>query len=154
MAKNDGTKITASERRRRAIELRREGLSYQVIADQLGMAKSSVHNTVGKAMSCLKESIAGETRVLVVMEMDRLDTMQAAIWGQAMDGHLGSIDRLLKIMDRRAKLLGLDAPAKVAPTTPDGKEAWSPDAMSAKERNARIAELHEKLGYGTLQKVL
>lgn len=37
---------------------------------------------------------------------------------------LASIDRLLKIQERRARLLGLDKPTKVAPTNPDGsKEA-------------------------------
>jgi len=42
------------------------------------------------------------------LELERLDAMQAAIWDDAMNGHLGAIDRVLKIMERRAKLLGLD----------------------------------------------
>lgn len=33
---------------------------------------------------------------------------------------LAAIDRLLKIEERRAKLLGLDKPTKIAPTNPDG----------------------------------
>ena len=36
------------------------------------------------------------------------------VWKQAKDGHLGAIDRVLKIQERRAKLLGLDAPSKVS----------------------------------------
>ena len=36
-----------------------------------------------------------------------------------------AIDRMLRIMDRRAKLLGLDMPTKVAPTTPDGEQSAS-----------------------------
>ena len=35
--------------------------------------------------------------------------------------------------ERRAKLLGTDAPAKVTPTTPDGEGPWSLDGLSSEE---------------------
>ena len=38
---------------------------------------------------------------------------------------LAAVDRLLKIQERRARLLGLDKPTKVAPTTPDGEKQAS-----------------------------
>lgn len=47
-------------------------------------------------------------------------------------------------MDRRAKILGTDAPTKVAPTTPDGKEPYKP--MTDAELDARILELSRKVG--------
>lgn len=47
-------------------------------------------------------------------------------------------------MDRRAKILGTDAPTKVAPTTPDGKAPYKP--MTDAELDARIRELAGKLG--------
>lgn len=37
---------------------------------------------------------------------------------------LAAIDRAVRLMERRARLLGLDAPAKVAPTTPDGDKPY------------------------------
>ena len=40
--------------------------------------------------------------------------MQLAIWPAALAGDLFAIDRVLKVMSRRAKLLGLDQPKKVA----------------------------------------
>ena len=146
MSKNDPRTITAAERRRRSVALRKEGLSYQAIADELGMARSSVHHTVGKAMATLEKEIEGEARLLGALEMERLDNLQVAIWSRAMEGHLGSVDRVLKIMDRRARLLGLDAPARIAHTTPDGGS--DPAAMSSQERRARIAELQAKMGVG------
>lgn len=51
---------------------------------------------------------------------------------------------LLGIQDRRAKILGMDSPQKVAPTTPDGKEPYK--GMSDAEMDARIKELAGKLG--------
>jgi len=35
--------------------------------------------------------------------------MQVALWSSAMKGDPKSIDRILRIMERRARLLGLDA---------------------------------------------
>jgi hypothetical protein len=43
----------------------------------------------------------------------RLDRMLAAIWPRVIKGELGAIDRALKIMERAAKLYGLDAPARL-----------------------------------------
>jgi len=39
-----------------------------------------------------------------------LDELQDAVWETAADGDLHALDRVLAIMARRAKLLGLDAP--------------------------------------------
>lgn len=59
---------------------------------------------------------------------------------------------LLGIQDRRAKLLGMDAPQKVAPTSPDGKEPYK--GMTDAEINARIKELAGKLGVTDPEKLL
>jgi hypothetical protein len=44
--------------------------------------------------------------------MLRLDELQNAIWQRATDGEVRALDRVLHIMARRAKLLGLDAPQR------------------------------------------
>ena len=62
--------------------------------------------------------------------------------GQTGDPRYMSV--LLGIQDRRAKILGTDAPTKVAPTTPDGKDPYKP--MTDAELDARIRELSNKLG--------
>jgi hypothetical protein len=43
----------------------------------------------------------------------RLDELQVAVWDRAINGDLPAAHCVLKIMDRRAKLLGLDKPEKV-----------------------------------------
>jgi hypothetical protein len=42
------------------------------------------------------------------LEIARLDAMLAGIWDKARGGNVAAIDRVLGIMQRRAKLLGLD----------------------------------------------
>jgi hypothetical protein len=49
--------------------------------------------------------------------MDRLDIAQAAIWGDIINGatpedRARGVQALVRIMERRAKLLGLDMPTK------------------------------------------
>jgi uncharacterized protein YicC (UPF0701 family) len=47
------------------------------------------------------------------MELDRLDRLQRAAWATAMQGNPKAILSILKIMERRAKLIGLDAPQRL-----------------------------------------
>ena len=101
----------ARDRRRRAVEMRLAGATYQVIADRLDWSgPSGAHQEVARALRA-GESGADELREL---ELTRLAALDNALWPRAVAGHLPSIDRTLSVMKRRARLLGLDAP-RVAP---------------------------------------
>lgn len=115
-------KIDALENRRKAVALRRMGMSIQDIADKLGLSKSSVHKTITKAMAESRAAMECDVAELKALEVDRCDQLQLAAWPQALKGSTQHIEKVLKIMERRARLLGLDAPTKVAPTTKDGDD--------------------------------
>ena len=144
MNKTHARRIEAQEKRRKAVELRRAGVSYAQIAAQLDMARSSVHKTVSKALAELQADLDDQARLLQAQEADRLDHLQVKLWAKALGGDVAAIDKVLKLMERRARLLGLDQPQKVGPTSPDGQQAYDPHRMSAEERSARIAELERK----------
>lgn len=57
---------------------------------------------------------------ILEMEVQRLDSLLQAVWGAALGGKLGAVDRVLSIMKRRAKLLALDAPDRLELAGPDG----------------------------------
>lgn len=124
-----------------AARLRTRGLTYRQIADELGMAgPGKAHEAVRRVLAETTQEAANDLRMV---ELERLDQMyQAALkvletehyavsHGRiiyrdddgkplADDGPvLAAIDRLLKIQERRAKLLGLDAPAKTNVTVSD-----------------------------------
>lgn len=104
-------KIRAVERQREVLKLRTQGLTFQEIADRLGYkGRTGVYDAFRKALQATIQEPADEARRV---EVERLDKLIAAIWSEAMAGKLFAIDRVLMIMDRRAKLLGLDAPQKV-----------------------------------------
>ena len=55
-----------------------------------------------------------------MMELHRLDKMTPKMMEFAVQGDTKAVDAVIKIMDRRAKLLGLDGPSKHEHTGKDG----------------------------------
>jgi len=103
--------INALDKQLQALQLRIAGVSYQSIADALGYKHASgAHKAVSSALKKTLQEPADDLRSL---ELARLDSAMQAIAASVKQGQYGAIDRLLKIMERRAKLLGLDAPAKL-----------------------------------------
>ena len=102
----------ASSRRVLALELRKSGCSYRIIGEKLGVshvtALGDVHTAL-KAIAIIQDASAKD---LLLLELARLDDMQLALAAAVRRGCLGSIEKTLKIMTRRSKYLGLDAPEK------------------------------------------
>ena len=105
------------EKEKKVLEYRRGGLTFDLIAERLGYASASgAHKAYLSACNRIVYEDVVEVRK---SEMDRLDIAQAAIWGDLTDTQ--NIDAntrarlvlaLIKIMERRARLLGLDMPTK------------------------------------------
>ena len=97
-----------TERQTYILRLRRNGHSVSAIADMLDTKSSTVKNTLSSAYKKLhQEHEALEARTL---ELERLDEVQASYYEVALDGDPKAAEVVFKAMDRRAKLLGLDAP--------------------------------------------
>lgn len=134
--------ITA-ERRTKALALRVSGANWEDIAAQLGYSdRAAAYKDVERALTQRKREQAAQADLAAALELERLDAMERAAWAVLRRRHitisqgrvmrdecdepieddaptLDAIDRLLKIQVRRAKLLGLDAPAKVEVITLD-----------------------------------
>lgn len=104
--------IVAKDRQRTALELRTAGWNFRRIAAELGVSVGAAHKAVDTAFQQLRQDAKESTETLVAVETERLDTALAAIWPQVEAGDLPAIDRLVKLADRRARLLGLDAPTR------------------------------------------
>lgn len=101
-------KMPATSRTDTAFELRRAGATWKDVADTLKYKspESARQAVLGRVKSYYKanESLIEETMML---ELERLDHLQLVCWMQAKEGNLAAVDRILKIMDHRAKLLGM-----------------------------------------------
>lgn len=121
MPASKAQRAATAKRRSQAIALRLAGMDYQTIAERLdyadrGAASKDVHRALEANLEA--ESVAAAT--LRELEVQRLDRMQAAAWAKAAKGDLKAIETVLKVIDRRARLLGLDRPARTEITGADG----------------------------------
>ena len=116
------------------VELRKEGYVWREIATLVGMSTEGVYKAYNRAMV---RTLRPATEELREMELERLDALQLTYWQPAVQGNLRAADFILKVIDKRAKLLGLDAPVKVQAevVTYDGT-----DLDREVERYARLIE--------------
>jgi hypothetical protein len=131
MPSNTSDDAIIEERRSRAWTLRLKGKSVRQIAAALGVGVATAHSDLKTVLERTKadnDQAAEDHRSVSIARLDRaLDTIEDAL--EAVDVRtddngdiiergvdhelrLKALDRLLKLEERRAKLLGLDAPVK------------------------------------------
>ena len=117
-SKTSPQRLTNGERQLKALDLRIAGATYEQIAERLGYAgRAAAYRGVQAILKRREQEPADELRK---MEGERLDRLQLGLWNQAANGDREAIDRLLRLMKRRADLFGLDAPAKIEQSGPGG----------------------------------
>lgn len=163
-SKSSPARVNVALRRAKLLEMRADGEKITVIRDTLGYrSNAAVYQDIGRALAEYVGEPAAEVRAMEVMRLDELwreaikvmrtehlkvshgkviylTDDKGADYPLADDAPvLQSIDRLLKIQERRAKLLGLDAPTKVAVITDaalDEEYAREQAAIAELERQA------------------
>jgi Sigma-70, region 4 len=151
---NSAPRVDAADRDARALELRRAGLNYREIAQQMGVSVATAHKYVTRGLDRTRREPADALRDL---ELERLDALQLALTQVLASQHVtvsgGKVIRdehgqplrddgptiaaaqaLVRVQESRRRLLGLDAPVKV-----DAK------LMTIDQIDARIAELEAEL---------
>lgn len=101
-------KAQKAERIQRAFELRKAGKTLRQIADMLGYSHEMVRQDINGVITNLQADAKQSADEMMSLELARLDDMQFSVWAEARRGDRKSIDTVLKIMERRAKLLGFD----------------------------------------------
>jgi len=138
--KTASRRVRAALRRQQAVQMRLAGASYQQIADKLECTPSAAYKMVAKAMRDADNKTGEAAEMLRGLELARLDALMLAAWKQAVSGHLGAIDRVLRIMDRRARYVGLDAPSRLDVTSAGEKLASLDLSQLSVEQLYRIAQ--------------
>ncbi len=109
-AKSSAIKIDAAERQRRALILRRDGATYEVIGKALGYSRKGAEYAVKAAIAKLTNPIAEELRQIHYLRLERawLDLQPAMRRGETDAVRAG-----VQVLKREAALFGLDAPVKI-----------------------------------------
>jgi hypothetical protein len=120
---NKGQREKLAERRLRALELRKAGLTYVEIGAQLDISESQAWNDVKKSLDRLAKVEQDSAREYRQLELERTEALIKALWLRAkgrrnhnpetdevvdVDPDYKALDRVLKLMEYRRRLLGLD----------------------------------------------
>lgn len=152
--KSSAARLANHERVLQAVELRKAGASFGAIADRLGWkTRQAAFAAVMKYIDQTRTEGVDELRAV---EAERLDAMQLQYWPQAMRGDVEAAALILKIMARRARMFGLDAPQKTelsgsleitdAATAPSAVIMARIDELAAKREERRLIDTEATAG--------
>lgn len=108
------TEMTQVERRAAVVELAKTGQPYRAIAKQLGIGSPG---TVAKDIAAWAAETKPSTEAseeLRKLQLEEINGLAVKLWAK-LDGddYLSVVDRLVKLMERKARLMGLDMPTQV-----------------------------------------
>lgn len=121
---NEGlTREFLAERDLRIFQMRKAGTSVQEIAKRFNLSTKAVNYGIQRQLARMNQEALLAYPEMLRMELERLDTLQQSIWPLtqhrkiAMDDgtevvvepDLKAVQQALSIMDRRSKLLGMEA---------------------------------------------
>lgn len=107
MGKNNAVIVAGRIKQQKCHELRLAGFTWEQIAAQVGYTSpAAAYVSWKRALDRIPAEAVHETRR---MEADRLDKLQRTVWTEAIKSKdTKTIALILKIMQRRAMMLGLD----------------------------------------------
>jgi len=142
MPASKAQRAKTAKRRTQAIELRVSGMDWQSIANELGYAsRGAAWTDVTRALEANLAEMSQKVDVLREQEALRLDQLQEAVWPHARNGDVRAVEAVLKVIDRRVRLFGLDAPqrADVTLSVPATEEERRAQLLAAAAELARRA---------------
>lgn len=121
MSKTGPVVVTAAEKSREATRLRVAGHTYDEIAAMLGISHGGAYLAVSRELARIRKEAGEQAAEIREVELQRLDRMLLAVLPAAEGGDLQAIATTLRLQERRAHYLGLDAPraAVVVDARPD-----------------------------------
>lgn len=110
--------VDAEKTRADALELRAGGANYRQIATMLKIAVATAYKYVNEGYEELRLFNDEQKAEVKRLELYRLDAMLLKLWSKRDQPR--HADTILRIMERRAKLLGLDEPIRWEGSGPNG----------------------------------
>lgn len=99
-------------RRTQALEMRLAGHTFEEIGRTLGIDRGNAHRLVAYELKKVKQRTGKMGQELLEQYQEQLEEWLDAIAPKTKKGDLAAIQTGLKIMERMARLWGLDAPTK------------------------------------------
>jgi len=108
----------SSKNRDEIMRMAEEGVPLRLIADRVGLDVSRVWRIKEACLNEVSKVVEGRAKHIRALELSRLDRIMRGLWKAVDEGDPESGRTLLKVMERRARLLGLDLQPEAAPLAP------------------------------------
>ena len=113
-------KTRAADNQVKAIELRKLGYTLAAIGKTLGVTEARAHQYVKAGLEQLAKQAIDNADGLRELELARIDQMTAVLGPKVfptkknpdLEPDLNAINTLIRLSERRCRLLGIDAPAR------------------------------------------
>jgi hypothetical protein len=115
------------------------GSAWELTPDGKPLSDGQLWRYIGRADRMIAESCRASRKKLLRRHLAQRRNLYAKAVSQ------GDVRAALAVLTDEAKLIGLYAPVKVAPTNPDGDEQYG---LSDEERAAALAAIHAAVGAG------
>jgi hypothetical protein len=123
MGKQPKKSLSIIDRRRRVVELRRTGATLESIASVISSKFGLPNYDRRRAFDDLKFGLAEinreyqlDTEALRREHLETIDRLQMALWSKAIGGDVKAIDSITRLLERKSRLCGLDAPVQLLVT--------------------------------------
>lgn len=103
--------VRRTERRRQAFALRMGGATYVEIAGSLGITRQAAHQLVKWTLEDTRTKLFEDIEAVRALEVRRTEALILGLWPNRQQPRYA--DTILRILERRARLLGLDAPTRI-----------------------------------------
>lgn len=114
------SQVEVAKRRERVMQLRVEGHSMRAIAKTLGVGLGQVHRDIEAVLEEVRKHAAEDGERHISLMLERLDLATKGLMSKVKKGDPRACDTLVRLEERRAKLLGLDAASKLEHSGPQG----------------------------------
>lgn len=143
-AQKPENKIKTAERRRLVVELRQQGLEWKKVVQRVkeqfsdeqlpkGFDERYAYKDLVRALKAAETDLQESARTMLQLELERLNKLQTGLWPKALQGDTDAIKTALKVMERRAKYMGLDSPEEIRARMDVGMDEVLPLLMQALE---------------------
>lgn len=99
-------KVQKIDRAQQVFDLLNSGMSYRAVANQLGISLATVQRDIAKYEA---EEISPKADELRKRQLAQVQAGKRAVWKRYTEGDDKAVTSMIRLMEREAKLLGLDS---------------------------------------------
>ena len=121
--------------------MRIKGMRIDDIADELEMSPGGAYSAIDRGLESLRKQNDDRAKQLRDIQYLRLEELLEAWWPKAINGDGKALDRVIKLLEREAKLVGMDGASRFEISGPDGGAIEVDDPKAQQTRDARFVLL-------------